>query len=65
MLRVIWPPAPASDTPLPDRQALLAIIGLSLLSWALFITIWIRLTAFLTDAGPWWARLIAGPVIAS
>jgi len=52
MLRVIWPPAPASDTPLPDRQALLAIIGLSLLSWALFITIWIRLTAILTDAGP-------------
>jgi hypothetical protein len=47
----MWPIAPASDNPLPDRQALLAIIGLSLLSWVLFIEIWIRLTAFLTDAG--------------
>jgi hypothetical protein len=37
--------------PLPDRQALLIIIGLSLLSWALFTEIWIQLTAFLTDAG--------------
>jgi hypothetical protein len=52
MSPVMWPIAPASDNPLPDRQALLAIIGLSLLSWALFIEIWIRLTAFLTDAGP-------------
>jgi len=46
------PTASLSGNPLPDRQALLAIIGLSLLSWALFIEIWIRLTAFLTDAGP-------------
>jgi hypothetical protein len=47
----MWPPALVSDNPLPDRQALLAIIGLSLLSWALFIAIWIRLTAFLIYAG--------------
>ena len=52
MLRVMLPIALAPDNPLPDRQALLAIIGLSLLSWALFIEIWIRLTAFLTDTGP-------------
>jgi len=47
----MWPSSLAPDNPLPDRQALLAIIGLSLLSWALFIAIWMRLTAFLTDAG--------------
>jgi hypothetical protein len=47
----MWPSAVVSDNPLPNRQALLAIIGLSLFSWALFIAIWIRLTAFLTDAG--------------
>ena len=52
MLRVIWPPAPASDNPLPDKIALLAIIGLSLLSWAIFIAIAIRLTAFLTCVSP-------------
>jgi len=47
----MWPPELASDTPLPERQALLAIIGLSFLSWALFAAVWIRLMAFLTAAG--------------
>ena len=47
----MWPSELASDTPLPERQALLAIIGLSLLSWALFAAVWIRLTALLTAAG--------------
>jgi hypothetical protein len=47
----MWSPEPASDIPLPERQALLAIIGLSLLSWALFAAVWIRLMAFLTAAG--------------
>jgi hypothetical protein len=47
----MWPPAPAPDNSLPDRQAFLAIIGLSLFSWALFIAIGMQLTAFLTDVG--------------
>ena len=51
MLRVMWPSSLAPDSPLPERQALLAIIGLSLLSWVLFIAIWMRLTAFLIDVG--------------
>ena len=38
-------------TPPCQRQALLAIIGLSLLSWALFAAVWIRLMALLTAAG--------------
>ena len=51
MLRVMWPSSLAPDNPLPKRQALLAIIGLSLLSWALFIALGVWLTAFLTNAG--------------
>jgi hypothetical protein len=47
----MWPPARADGNHLPDRQALLAIIGLSLFSWVLFVEIWIRLMAFLTDVG--------------
>jgi len=51
MLHLTWSPAPTADNPLSYRQALLAIIGLSLLSWALFIALGVWLTAFLTNAG--------------
>jgi hypothetical protein len=47
MLRLMWPTT--SDTPLPAMQGLLAILGLSLLSWAIFITVGIRLASFLIN----------------